>query len=299
MHHLVSKGYQRNFADDRQRVVVIDKSTNRGELRPTKRTFAEPNYNSYTSGDGELVDELEREWSKVEAKTLRRVRELSPANARDPQMRVAVCSLMAVHLVRSKPFERVHHTLWGEVVTDIQVRIGDDERARRAFIADKGREPLPGEMAALASGIADQQSGTRFQLIDSMARIFNRVSAQLMTWELQVITIDPSVGASFILGDVPVAHARRASGRFGFRDGLAVGDADVIGAPITSTTAVLLTTERLPHVMFRTKVKVNALNVLFWLAAEREVAVHPSGERDALRIKDLARRPEALKPIFP
>jgi hypothetical protein len=53
-HHLVSKGYQRNFAGDEHRVAVLDSRS--GQLvnngRPIKSNFTAPGYNSHVSVDG-------------------------------------------------------------------------------------------------------------------------------------------------------------------------------------------------------------------------------------------------------
>jgi hypothetical protein len=68
MQHLVSNGYQRNFADGRGRLTIFSTASRSliEELRPTKRNWVEEDFNSVLTADGQLDDSLEREFAKTE-----------------------------------------------------------------------------------------------------------------------------------------------------------------------------------------------------------------------------------------
>jgi Protein of unknown function (DUF4238) len=103
-HHLVSKGYQKNFADERQRVSVVEARTGKlvEPLRPTKRNWAEDHWNSFEEG-GTQNPHLENEFARIEAKVMRSIREVSATNV-TPREKAAIVNLFAIHLVRSKSF---------------------------------------------------------------------------------------------------------------------------------------------------------------------------------------------------
>jgi len=283
-HHLVSRGYQKNFANDRQLVVVVDKATGRHKLRGTKSTFVAPGFNSYYEPDGTPNDVLEREWSRVEATCLRRVREVEAATIDRPEIRQALTALFSIHLVRSKAFENSHRVLWAQVVDDLADSSDHDESMAEVFEAELSRPAQPGELAALTRQLADGRERTRRLFVDSMVRVFNDANIMMARWHFQVICIGRQTNAGFILGDTPIVHADLGSGRFGFRDGLAIGDASLLVAPIGRRVAVAASAHRLPASELRNKRAVTAFNSLVWHAAFEEVACHPDDARETCRL---------------
>jgi hypothetical protein len=93
-----------------------------------------------------------------------------------------------------------------------------------------------------------------------------------------VIEIDESIKAGFAFGDVPVVHAKLETRQFGFRDRLAVGDADLVMTPLTRRSAVFFTSQRRTAGHLRrvkTYAILRAINTLTIDAALAAVACHP------------------------
>jgi len=113
-----------------------------------------------------------------------------------------------------------------------------------------------------------------------------RVALNIRRFTPQLIGMDERF-PGFILGDVPFVHGQVESRRFGFRDGLAVGDANLIIGPLTRRVAVCFTARPLPHTELRTRRWVELVNAVFWRAALQHVACHPD---DILATQQMARR---------
>jgi hypothetical protein len=291
-HHLVSKGYQRNFATPDRKVTVLSAldGTVIEQLRPTKRNWAEPHWNSVLTAAGQYDARLEVEWARLEPSVLRRIREVSVASCR-PEHRGAIINLFAIHLVRSRTFESFRSALHADaierVVNDL---VADDELIAR-FVRSAGRQPTDGEIASMARVQADVLESSRQGLVDSMVSLHNKIAAKLDEYRIQVIEV-PDRLPGFVLADVPVVHADLSSLRFGFRDHLAVGDANLVIGPLTRRIAVCFTASSDSHVVVKSKAKVLEVNNLLRAGAVREVACHPD---DAQVIARLLRNPPPVK----
>lgn len=116
------------------------------------------------------------------------------------------------------------------------------------------------------------------ELVRSMLQQLDEIAEVLDRFHLQIVELDPGL-PGFVIADTPVLHVATQDHRFGFRDGLAVGDADLIAGPLTRTTAACFTAELLPDVRFATRKRVDAWNALFIRGAQAEVACHPDDAR--------------------
>ena len=283
-HHLVSQGYQRNFATPEKRLAVFSSLT--GEIidpaRAIKSNWALPDFNSYITSDGELNSGLEGEWADVERSVLDQIRRISPDHC-GPDQRSAVYNLMALHLVRSVSFEAAHNQIVKQQRLEYPRKIERDAELAAAFDRTYGRRPQPGEMAAWVRAHIDDTIKSRGGLIDSLARNHDHMAEKLAELHVQVVTTD-SAGPGFVLADVPVVHADSRRERFGLRDGLGIGDADFIMAPLSRWTAIVLSATWLPHSRLRTKKQLQLINAAFIRAALAEVACHPDDLREARRV---------------
>ena len=84
-------------------------------------------------------------------------------------------------------------------------------------------------------------------------------------------------------------------GRYGFRDHLALGDADFIVGPLTRTTAACFTARPLPPVLVKTRKLLDATNAIFLRAALEEIACHPD---DAKALRQTHSRLDRLPPTL-
>ena len=289
-HHVVSRGLQRNFADDSHRIALLDSTSGRliDRSRAIKSNFVLPGFNEVELESG-TSDWLERAFASIERTVLNQVRTVGPRNA-GPKMRAAVANLFALHLVRSESFRTGHDHVMGQLRTDEIPRIANDAEAVAIFQRQYGRSPADGEIQAIAEQLLDRAAAGKRMLAESTALQHDRIAEMLNRFSMQVLwTVEPRPG--FILGDVPVVHGLVESERFGFRDGLAIGDANLVIGPLTRRIAVCFTARQLPHVELRTRKMVDLVNAVFWRASRELVACHPD---DVLATQQMARRIDRL-----
>jgi Protein of unknown function (DUF4238) len=106
--HLVSRGYQQNFADD-HRVAVLDARSGAtlDPRRPTRSNWRVDDFLTVVDPTGHRDDSLERDFAKTERTTLGQIRDIKRPRISLEQRR-ALDRLAAVHLVRSESFVAVH-----------------------------------------------------------------------------------------------------------------------------------------------------------------------------------------------
>lgn len=288
-HHLVSRSYQQNFASADKRVSVISTATgdvvDRG--RAIKSNFALPGFNDVESIDGGHDASLEAAFGSIERPVMDQIRRVRPGYA-GPDQRAAVAQHFAMHLVRSEPYRAMHD----DIVEQLRASEGPKYESNpdvfeRAF----GRAPSSDEVATIVSRCLDEMTAGNRSVAQSTARQYVRIADKLNSLRMQILWIDGDDLPGFILGDVPVVHALVGSDRYGFRDKLAIGDADLIVGPLTRRTAVCFTMARDPTTRIRTRKLVDTINAVFWRAAESKVACHPD---DVVATKQLGNRLERL-----
>jgi Protein of unknown function (DUF4238) len=282
-HHLVSRGYQNNFADDTKHVAVLDARSGQFlELRPTKRNWARSGFNSFVMPGGEVVSDLEGEWARLERRVLNQIREIAPGRC-TPKQAAGVKQFFAIHLVRSATYAETHTRIMEEVRRDVGGSLEGDPEAAARFEADLGRPPRPGELQGLAERLSHEHEASGFTFVESMATVHNKLAAMFTKWRVQIVAADPA-GPGFVISDLPVVHFSSARQAYGFRDRLALGDADLVGAPLTRYTAAFLSQGHTPDVLLKTKKQLQRINALFWRCATSEVACHPDDVREATRV---------------
>jgi Protein of unknown function (DUF4238) len=127
------------------------------------------------------------------------------------------------------------------------------------------------------------EPGDNSWFVDSMVRVYDDIVTGFATRHVQVISTPPEL-PGFVLSDVPIVHADSRTGRYGFRDGLAIDDADLIVGPLTRRIAVCLTAEPMEHFAVTTKKSTQLINAVFWRSAREFVACHPDDTREARRV---------------
>ena len=275
--HLVSKGYQANFASrPSKRVTILEPSTGRviENERPISTNWRIPEYTSTLAGNGDSPDnKLERFFGSIEVKVLNEIRRIDPTHRGESQ-RQAVIQLFAMHLVRNETYRHAHDRIMLEVVDADLTSLTKDSKSIQRIEEYLGHAVKVEEVAALIRAFPGRAQESNDLHVDNMRNSFERIAEILSVFHLQIITSD-GLDHGFALGDVPVVHYQTTSNRYGIRDGLAIGDADLIIGPLTRTTAVALSrVERKPLVL-STKKTLQCINAVFARSALRELACHP------------------------
>ena len=292
LQHLVSRGYQQNFAEGKA-VSIIDAVT--GALieprRPTKTNWRVPDFLSVLDTDGEPDDALEKEFADDERVVLNRVRDVRAFKKVTADQKRAVDVLTAIHLVRSLSYKTRH----GEVVTNWLSNeapsLIESPRLLAHFMHSEGREPAPGELEAMVTRQATAMSEDPNQFPNGVRYGAARLGELLSTWHLQLIEIDPSL-PGLVLADHPILHGQVDHGALRFEAG-AVGNSDTVLVPITRHLGGSYTPKRLPDLKIKTKKSLDWLNSLFIRSALAEVACHP---HDALATARLIRNIDRYPP---
>lgn len=290
--HLVSKGYQRNFADGHW-LAVLDANT--GEIvcpqRSIKSNWRVTDFISVVSPDGDVDDSLEREFARSERVFLNVIREIRLHKPVTADQKAALDALAATHAVRSLSFSRAHDAAVRTVIEQLGPGLAGDERAVGLFARERGRPPGPGELEEIVAAVAIDFAEMPDLLVSGVRRVAAGLQQLLNKWTIQLVGSARGL-PGFVLPDHPVVHGRRSEGRFGFRDAGAIGDADLIVVPISRYLVAFYSGDRLRDVQVRTKNGVRWVNSLLLRGADGEVACHPDDAQETSRlIRDLDRYP--------
>ena len=195
-HHLVSRGYQRFFADGEQ-VRLIDMRSHTYLPAGTRDVFVEANFNSWRDDDG-WNDELEQTWrNKVEGTAIGLVGQLIEGKAGDIQ-RDAAKALAALHLARSYSFDIVHNRILTQVGANEMRLVEEDPFYADLFTAEAGRAPEPDELAErVRLTVEAMKSGKQF-LLERMVYLFNFTLEFFLTLNVALLYAPP--GMSFLTG---------------------------------------------------------------------------------------------------
>jgi len=288
--HLVSKGYQRNFADG-QWLAVLDAHT--GQLVSSRRSIGVnwrvADFLSVVSPDGDVDDSLEREFGRSERVFLNVIREIRPHKPVTPAQKTALDALAATHAVRSLSFAVAHEAVVSGTIERRSPGLARDERAVDAFTREWGRPPDPGELEAIVAAVARDFAASPDLLASGVRRVAAGLQQLLGKWTIQLVGSAEDL-PGFVLPDHPFLHG--SDGRFGFRDAGAIGDADLIVVPISRRLVAFYSGNQLRDVQVRTKKGVRWVNSLLLQGARSEVACHPDDAQETSRlIRDSDRYP--------
>ncbi len=281
--HWVSRGYQQNFATTDKRVAVFDVRLGRvvDDRRPIKSNFQERGFTTFLQA-GVPQDLLERAFASVESRVLNEIRTISRGRS-GPQQKADVANLFALHLVRSPAFKVFHAHITQRYRDDDVPVVASEPSLRERFEAEEGRGPTEGELLDLTLRAYNDLVADPMHLVTSMIRQHDAMAEVLNRFHLQVVEVHAGL-PGLVIGDTPVVHAALSVGHYGFRDRLALGDADFIMGPLTRRTAACFTAQRRPAVHVTTRKMLDAINAIFLRGAQVAVACHPDDSKAVRQI---------------
>lgn len=291
--HFVSRGYQQNFASRDKRVAVLSVRSGRviDPERPIKSNFCEYGFTTFLDA-GVPNGLLETAFMSVERRVLNEIRTIG-VTRQEPQQKADVANLFAIHLVRSPSFKSFHQQVGDRFRHDRVTEYARDAELIERFTISEGRPPDDGELSDLALRVYDEMVADPMSLVASMIRQHDAIAEALNRLHLQVVELAGGHLPGFVVGDTPVVHAVLDEGRYGFRDRLALGDADFIIGPLTRTTAACFSVRPMSPVLVKTRNRLDTINAIFLRAALEEVACHPD---DAKAVQQTYSRPNRLPP---
>ena len=290
--HLVSAGYQRNFADNNC-VGILDAKT--GVIlegrKSVKVNWRIDDFLSVVADDGQVDDSLEKDFAQDERVILNRVRELDASRQPTQDQKTALDILAAIHLLRSESFRDRQAEVVEAWAAGSALTFASNPDLKRRFRAEKGRHPRRGELETIVARQATDLSNAPDRLATGIRNGVPKIRELLEKWSVQFVDIDPCL-PGLVLADHPVLHGQRSQGRFGFKGAGAVGDADTIIVPIRRHLAACYCPSPLRPATVRTKKSLEWINSLLIRGAVKEVACHPLDVMATARlIRNLDRYP--------
>jgi len=256
------------------RVAIIDAHRRKViTTRPIKKNFCRRGFTTYLDQTGRTNRELELAFSGVEGHMLNQIRSITPANC-GPEKKAAVANLFAVHMVRSPAFKTMHERILRDFRANQVPNYATEPKLAVMFAAQYGREPKEGEIQQIALSSYDRMASDPAMAVNTTSRQHDQIAERLNNYYMQLIIVNPEL-PGFAIGDVPVIHAQTYSGRHGFRDHLAVGDANLILGPLSRRMAACFSAKPFQTSILTSAEAVDTVNAVFIRAALNEVACHP------------------------
>ena len=278
-------GWQQNFANEEHRVAVVDVHAGRtiDRSRPIKNNFVEVGFMTNIGPDGRAFRDADEAFKRIERRVLNQIRDIRVGRTITNAHRDAVADLFTIHLIRSDAFRESQMSILDQLEPDASDDYPNRAEVHERFLHTLGRPPYPGEVRRMVQAWFDRQRAGQVYF-DSLTHTISTIRGLLRGCNLQIAETDDSM-PGFIIGDVPVVHADLATRRFGFRDGLAVGDANLIMAPLSRRVAVFLTASpTTTTATIKTRKLQRQLNALSVRVARYEVACHPADGAEAQRV---------------
>lgn len=268
-HHIVSRGYLRNFADKRGLIQLVWRNTLQAVTTPTGvgAVFKRTNFNTYRSSEGNAFDDLEDEWARVEGLALPLLRRAAEGD-KDDETCAAVKVVAAMHLTRSE----ATHQLWKRTAQEHR-HIDEEGRARieEAFQDEEGRPPEPGEIDAAFGAYFDANMMRNEAFVQQMVSTHNRLLEELPN-NVQLVRRNTRSAIGFITADIPVVIIDGPL--TGFLAGVGIRTAENCLFPLSRDTAAFLTTRAEPDAVVAPYV-VQQLNHRIWHGSLRQFVCHP------------------------
>ena len=293
LQHLVSKGYQRNFANgvwltiiDPESGAVVD------DKRSIKTNWRLQDFLSVTWSEDDVDDGLEREFAEHERVVLNRVRDISPSTRTTPEQKRAVDLLAAIHLVRSPAYRDRRAAVSGNWLAGGALDMATSPELLRRFVAEMRRQPEPGELDAMVAEQAEALGRAPDQHADGVRYGAKKLNELFNSWTIQLIVIDERL-PGLVLADHPILYGSKSSGRFGFQAAGPVGEAEIVIVPIQRRLAACYSPKQIRDRTITTKAGLHWINSLLVRGAVREVACHPD---DALATSQLIRNLDRYPP---
>ena len=271
-HHVVSRGYLRFFADG-ELLQLIDKESHTYKTAGTRTVFVRLHFNSWRN-QGSWDASLEDEWGdKVERHVLPRVRALIEG-ARGLEEREAAKVLAALHFARSYAYEDAHRRIAEMVMARVGPDMAADPAAVAAYVEKTGRTPGPGDIEATVTAAMEQIQDDRTFFVQGMVRAYKGALKLFEPLSVQLLVARGPVG--FVTSDTPFVYTDKMARRFGLRDRLALGDAELNFMALGSRLGMQLVSAKAPPDDRLNANQVKELNNTMWRASERYLVCHPA-----------------------
>lgn len=277
-HHVVSRGYQRNFAAG-ELIRLVDKRSRTYATVGTRDAFVEQDFNSRRMPDQTWDDELEGEWRRAEhlLPVLRRV----GTSEETPTDRELIKPVIALHIARSYGFVELSNRIHDQVGSETGKRMGADPEMVRLYEQQVGHLAADGEIEAYVAGHMQTIKEDRQLLIERMAYAYNwALQNFLPRLRLQVLHAPPPF--EWVTGDSPVLVGDQLGTKLLSRGQIAMGDSQTVYFPLTRYVAVTAWARDSEPDTTPPPASLQQINWMMWRNCLRYVACHPGANPSRL-----------------
>lgn len=276
-HHLVSRGYQAAWSDDGRRIVLVTKATSEAKVVGLKSAFVARHLLTFRTAAG-ASDALEVEFGKVESRCIPQLQRFIQG-ARDEAAERAVRAITALHWARGLSTIETQRRIASETREEWVARVENDDGLRRAFVADRGRLPVPGEMEQLLEEQFDLWDRWNGFFVERVQVHYNTALSHLQTLGSQRFECARPSRAEFVFADSPVVVTDGLRGTA--RRPVGLYEATSIWFPLSPSVGVALT--RVPHAPAEVRlppIGVQERNLLSWRFAAERLGARPGSDLD-------------------
>jgi hypothetical protein len=284
--HVVTAGYLgRGFGVGRQqprsRSVDLFDIRNRSVRRvPATDAFRKRDFSVVRGSEGPR-DDLEREWSRVEARALNDLRTLNPRGGVAREEGAAAVALMAIHLARSFRLQRVAEESWSKFGDPLPEKAETRAELRRAFELTFGRESRAGEIASLTRAYVEAERDTNAFFVGQQATHYNLILDYLMSLPFRFSVAATPMRHFLLTSDSPaLLVSRDHTTAAALANGLRLGEEAVVIMPMTKRVLAQVGTSAFDFDLSASD--VGLLNRLQAEEALRFVAGHPRTDLTAV-----------------
>jgi len=293
-HHVVSRGYQRLFADG-EHILLIHKQSKKAKPVGTRDAFHAPRFNSFRTPAG-WDDSLEEEWARIEGLALPAVRRLAAgvgtASDRDTAKVVA-----GIHLARSVTFQDWHLKITAEVTEGTSAKFETDPQANALFEDGYGRRPRPGEISALVERQMTAINNSKGLFVERMVHIYNKARERIESTNVQLLM---TIGKmEWVIGDTPVITANNDLTRLHSNKQLAIFEGEAFFMPLGRRVGMTLFGRAADPDQYVPADTCQKINWLMWRNCRRFLACHPAADPCRLLAAPISRahHPEVAKAV--
>jgi hypothetical protein len=193
VHHIVPKVYLRRFADERERITVVDRVTGLRRDAHVDQAHRQKDFYTFVNTDGESDGRVEQLLASVEGQAATALRNtFHPVFGRWPPMgehRLELIQFVAFQFLRGR-----RHRREMEMMADFWLRFELSQVTKanvRDFLRDRGVEPTPEAVDEALTGLADlddlEFAPQNNHYVESMLRSFTKASVMLAQRRMSLV----------------------------------------------------------------------------------------------------------------
>ena len=275
-HHLVSRGFQRAWTADGERLLLVDIEHRTVKLVGTRGAFCMANLLTIVTEAGRN-SRAEQAFGRVESESLPNVRRFVEDGDRDEEAEAGVRAIVALQWARSASLIRLMRKILEESMNDFVAELEADERLTAAYLTEYGRRPEVADVRRELRISADALTAANEFFVERVVHHYNWAAEWLSKLYSQRVTMRRPGRIDLVFADSPVivkAGTQGSATRV-----IPLRQADTLWCPLSPEVAVAMSTKPIEDVVL-TPYGAQLLNQDTLGYAQRYIGAHPRTDID-------------------